>query len=195
MRAITCAFVTAGLLFSGPVLAQGNAPPAIRSDATAKAPAPVPGKNSFTAGEAEARMEKAGFTVDGPPVKDTEGVWHAQGIGGDGKSKRLMLDYQGNVFTAANVARPVSGRTTLTSDQARGLMEKRGYNVTSTPIKDDQGIWYAEGRLTPDLPVQVMVDREGNVFESAEFFGHPNSAPDTPRSPPNPIRPAPAPKP
>jgi hypothetical protein len=73
-------------------------------------------------------------------------------------------------------------------------MEKRGYNVTSIPIKDDQGIWYAEGNLTNRLAVQVMVDHDGNVFESAEFFGHPNSAPGAPPSPPNPISQAPPPE-
>ncbi len=164
--------------------------PAIKTDSNTPA-APVAGKNSFTAGEAKSRMEKAGFKVTSDPVKDKDGIWHADASKTGTALQKLMMDYQGNVFVANKPAKPLSGETKLKSDEARTLMEKRGYNVTSIPIKDDQGIWYAQGRLKEDNPVQVMVDHEGNVFETAEYYGHPTSAPGAPIMPDNPIKAAP----
>jgi hypothetical protein len=101
-----------------------------------------------------------------------------------------MLDYQGNVFRAAVPAKPVFGPTKLSSDQAQTIMEQRGYALSSIPIKDDKGIWYAEGHLNGQSAVQVMVDHEGNVFESSGYTGHPNSAPGTPTGPFKAIEPA-----
>ena len=176
---------------AAPVWAQSAPKPAIKTESN-KPAAPVPGKNSFTAGEARSRMEKAGFKVTSDPVKDADGIWHADASKAGTALQKLMMDYQGNVFVSNKPEKPLSGETKLTSDQARTLMEKRGYNVTSIPIKDDQGIWYAEGRLTENNPVQVMVDHEGNVFESAQYFGHPTSAPGAPPMPHNPITNAPA---
>src|SRR6185437_8973586 len=40
-------------------------------------------------------------------------------------------------------AMPVPGKTSFTADQAREHMAKRGYNIVSSPLKDDNGIWYA----------------------------------------------------
>jgi hypothetical protein len=72
---------------------------------------------------------------------------------------------------------PVPGKTSFTADQARARMIKRGYNLTSNPLKDDQGIWYAEGQKDDGKTVMVMMDYQGNVYEGTEYSGHPSSAP------------------
>jgi len=87
---------------------------------------------------------------------------------------------------------PVPGRTSFTAEQAKTRMMKRGYNITSSPLKDDQGIWYAEGQREPGKVVMVMMDYQGNVYEGTEYNGHPSSAPglepvDTPA--PKPVNP------
>ncbi len=75
-------------------------------------------------------------------------------------------------------ALPVPGRTSFTADQARERMMKRGYTLTSNPLKDDKGIWYAEGQKGDrGKTVMVMMDYQGNVFEGTEYSGHPSSAP------------------
>lgn len=73
-------------------------------------------------------------------------------------------------------AMPVPGRSSFTADQARDRMMKRGYNLTSNPLKDDKGIWYAEGQRA-GRTVMVMMDYQGNVYEGGEYAGHPASAP------------------
>ena len=72
---------------------------------------------------------------------------------------------------------PVPGKTSFTADQARDHMAKRGYNLTSNPLKDDNGIWYAEGQKDSGKTVMVMMDYQGNVFEGSDYAGHPSSAP------------------
>jgi hypothetical protein len=73
-------------------------------------------------------------------------------------------------------AMPVPGKSSFTADQAREHMLKRGYNITSNPLKDDNGIWYAEGQRN-GRTVMVMMDYQGNVYEGHEYNGHPSSAP------------------
>jgi len=79
--------------------------------------------------------------------------------------------------TANPPSLPVPGRTSFTADEAKARMIKRGYNVTSNPLKDDNGIWYAEGQRDGHRVVMVMVDYQGNVYEGGEYTGHPSSAP------------------
>jgi hypothetical protein len=74
-------------------------------------------------------------------------------------------------------AMPVPGKTSFTADQARERMVKRGYNVTSSPLKDDNGIWYAQGQKDSGQTVMVMMDYQGNVYEGSAYEGHPSSAP------------------
>ncbi len=74
-------------------------------------------------------------------------------------------------------AMPVPGKTSYTSDQARDHMTKRGYNLTSNPLKGDNGIWYAEGQKDNGKTVMVMMDYQGNVYEGLAYDGHPSSAP------------------
>jgi hypothetical protein len=72
---------------------------------------------------------------------------------------------------------PVPGKTSFTADQARDHMAKRGYNLTSSPLKDDNGIWYAQGQKNDGKTVMVMMDYQGNVYEGSTYEGHPSSAP------------------
>ena len=74
-------------------------------------------------------------------------------------------------------AMPVPGKTSFTADQARDHMAKHGYNLTSNPLKDDNGIWYAQGQKDNGKSVMVMMDYQGNVFEGNDYEGHPSSAP------------------
>lgn len=74
-------------------------------------------------------------------------------------------------------AMPVPGKTSFTADQARDHMIKRGYNLTSNPLKGDNGIWYAEGAKDTGKSVMVMMDYQGNVYEGSDYGGHPSSAP------------------
>ena len=60
------------------------------------AAAPVPGRNSFTHGEAERRIAAAGFTEVKALKKDNQGIWRGQAMK-DGSAVAVALDYQGNV--------------------------------------------------------------------------------------------------
>jgi len=92
----------------------------------------------------------------------------------------------------AEPAMPVPGKTSFTADQARDHMVKRGYNVTSSPLKDDNGIWYAQGQKDGGQTVMVMMDYQGNVYEGSSYEGHPSSAPGvepTNKPPVKPVQP------
>jgi hypothetical protein len=78
---------------------------------------------------------------------------------------------------SAEPTMPVPGKTSFTSDQARDRMAKRGYNVTSNPLKGDNGIWYAQGQKDGGATVMVMMDYQGNIYEGSAYGGHPSSAP------------------
>ena len=89
-------------------------------------------------------------------------------------------------------AMPVPGKTSFTADQAREHMVKRGYNIVSSPLKDDNGIWYAQGQKDNGQTVMVMMDYQGNVYEGQAYGGHPSSAPGvepTNASPVKPVKP------
>jgi hypothetical protein len=88
---------------------------------------------------------------------------------------------------------PVEGKSSFTSNQAKARMEARGYNILSNPIEDGKGIWYAEGMKngSQGKSVQVMLDYQGNVFESGEYQGHPSSAPGVDPILPNPVKKSP----
>ena len=188
MKAVIIVLACATVALPGLGIAADAPKPAIAGTGP-KAMAPVPGKNSFTQGEARSRMERAGFALANDPVKNDDGIWRAEATRGSEKV-RVLMDYQGNVFRSAALDKPVPGPTKLKSDDAQKIMEQRGYALSSIPIKDDQGIWYAEGHLNNQPSVQVMVDHQGNVFESTGYTGHPNSAPGTPTGPFKEIDPA-----
>lgn len=60
------------------------------------AAAPVPGRNSFTKGEARRRITAAGFTHVMNLKKDSQGIWRGEAKKND-DSVAVALDYQGNV--------------------------------------------------------------------------------------------------
>lgn len=60
------------------------------------AAAPVAGANSFTEGQARARIEDKGFANVTDLKKDDQGVWRGTAMK-DGKSVTVALDYQGNI--------------------------------------------------------------------------------------------------
>jgi hypothetical protein len=76
----------------------GTAPPAATTRHTEPrtAAAPVAGANSFTEGQARARMGDAGFTdVQGLRLDD-QGIWRGRAMR-NGQQTGVALDYQGNV--------------------------------------------------------------------------------------------------
>ena len=60
------------------------------------AAAPVPGRNSFTMGQARHRIAAAGFSHVKGLKKDDQGIWRGT-ADKDGASVKVALDYQGNV--------------------------------------------------------------------------------------------------
>jgi hypothetical protein len=61
--------------------------------------APVPGANSFTEGQARARMSDAGFNDVQDLRLDDQGVWRGRAMRG-GQQTGVALDFQGNVVAA-----------------------------------------------------------------------------------------------
>jgi len=116
----------AWLLATGPAFAQGNAaapntaggqtpaatvnptpatnsspsPSAVQTNnaVSRTAAAPVPGRNSFTRGEARRRIAAAGFSDVKALKKDSQGIWRGTATKG-GASVGVALDYQGNVVS------------------------------------------------------------------------------------------------
>ena len=71
--------------------------PAVTTPNTPRNPnAPVEGANSFTEGQALARIQAAGFTNVTNLKKDDKGVWRGRAMRG-GKQVNVSLDFQGNV--------------------------------------------------------------------------------------------------
>jgi hypothetical protein len=58
--------------------------------------APAAGANSFTEGQAKARLEDRGYTGVSGLQKDANGLWRGKAMK-DGKQVNVSLDYQGNV--------------------------------------------------------------------------------------------------
>jgi len=75
-----------------------NAPsnPAVKTTEGNNPGAPAPGANSFTEGQAKARIESRGFAGVTGLSKDTNGLWRGKAMK-DGKAVNVTLDYQGNV--------------------------------------------------------------------------------------------------
>lgn len=71
--------------------------PAVNTPSTPTNPnAPVEGANSFTEGQAKARIEKEGYTNVSGLAKDDKGVWRGTAMM-SGKQVHVSLDFQGNV--------------------------------------------------------------------------------------------------
>ena len=70
---------------------------------SANAPQPAQGRNSFTQGEAQRRIESRGFQGVSGLHKDQGGVWRGTATR-DGASVPVWLDYKGNVGPQASTA-------------------------------------------------------------------------------------------
>jgi hypothetical protein len=98
----TLLIVAAALLTASTAYAQKPANPDANTPAvtTPSAPrnpnAPVEGANSFTEGQAKARIENEGYTNVSGLAKDDKGVWRGTALRG-GKQVSVSLDFQGNV--------------------------------------------------------------------------------------------------
>ncbi len=111
MKYVIPAAFALGLLAVGAAQAQSAASPAAPARSNTAAPAavstsdnprtsaaPVAGANSYTEGQARARLEEKGFGNVSDLKKDDKGVWRANAMK-DGKSTPVALDYQGNVVS------------------------------------------------------------------------------------------------
>lgn len=100
MRATVSGAAAICLIVSGAAAAQqpsdAHNNPAVKSPDTAGAPSA--GANSFTKGQAEGRLKKAGYTDITGLAKDKDGLWHAQATK-DGKQINVSLDFKGDVNT------------------------------------------------------------------------------------------------
>lgn len=74
----------------------GNAAINTNKSESRTAAAPVPGRNSFTEGEARNRIEKFGYSNVGDLKKDANGVWRGTATK-NGTTGDVALDYQGNI--------------------------------------------------------------------------------------------------
>ena len=77
----------------------GNAPSAATATGTTNivaASALEKGANSFTEGQAKARLEGAGLTNVTDLKKDDDGIWRGKAMR-DGKSVTVGFDYKGNI--------------------------------------------------------------------------------------------------
>jgi hypothetical protein len=87
-----------------PVVAQtpqpaANSPgnSAVKSTDSPQPGSPVKGANSFTEGQAKARIEEKGFSKVSDLKKDDTGIWRGRAEK-DGKTVSVSLDFQGNIF-------------------------------------------------------------------------------------------------
>jgi hypothetical protein len=76
----------------------GPSNPAIKTNPGNNAGAPASGANSFTMGQAKARIESRGYVQVSELKKDKDGLWRGTAMK-DGKPVNVALDYQGNVVT------------------------------------------------------------------------------------------------
>jgi hypothetical protein len=83
---------------NAPPAADHNGPsnPAVKTSEGNNPGAPAAGANSFTEGQAKARIESRGYASVSGLAKDTNGFWRGKAMK-DGKAVNVTLDYQGNV--------------------------------------------------------------------------------------------------
>jgi len=74
----------------------GPSNPAVKTSEGNNPGAPGAGANSFTEGQAKARIEARGYGNVSGLAKDTNGFWRGKAMK-DGKTVDVTLDYQGNV--------------------------------------------------------------------------------------------------
>lgn len=61
-----------------------------------------------------------------------------------------------------NPTAPVEGANSFTEDQAKSRIEKAGFSDVKNLMKDDKGIWMAEG-MKDGKSVSIALDYQGNV--------------------------------
>ena len=94
--------VCAGLLAATAASAQnqpaqsGPGNNAVNSAGQNNSNAPVAGRNSFTEGQAQSKIEAAGYTKVTDLKKDDNGVWRGKASKG-GSSTSVSVDFEGNV--------------------------------------------------------------------------------------------------
>ena len=95
-------FIVAASLLAGSAASAQNPPVkdgpgnnAVNSDQK-NSDAPVAGRNSFTEGQAQSAIEKAGYTNVTGLKKDDNGVWRGKASKG-GSESDVTIDFQGNV--------------------------------------------------------------------------------------------------
>lgn len=104
MKLLSTLFVASTLLSSASAFAQnppakdGPGNNAVNSEQK-NSNAPVAGRNSFTEGQAQSAIEKAGYTNVTELKKDDNGVWRGKASKG-GTASAVTVDFQGNVNTA-----------------------------------------------------------------------------------------------
>ena len=105
MKSLVLGVAMTAVLTTGTCFAQGmssNKPAASGNNNQAvattseNAARPAAGSNSFTVGEAKARIERQGFSNVSDLKKDDNGVWHGQAQK-DGSTDHVCLDYKGNI--------------------------------------------------------------------------------------------------
>jgi hypothetical protein len=79
-----------------PASPDANTPAVTTPDTPRNPNAPVEGANSFTEGQAKARIEREGYSNVSGLTKDDKGVWRGRAMQG-GKQVNVSLDFQGNV--------------------------------------------------------------------------------------------------
>lgn len=103
MKSFVFGIAMTAILTTGTCLAQstdkaaasGNSNQAVATTSE-NATQPAAGSNSFTAGEAKARLERQGFSNVSDLNKDANGVWHGKAQK-DGSTGQVWLDYKGNI--------------------------------------------------------------------------------------------------
>ena len=78
--------------------AKGPGNSAVKSTDSPQPSSPVEGANSFTEGQAKARIEEKGFSNVSDLKKDDAGIWRGRAQK-DGKTVSVSLDFQGNIFS------------------------------------------------------------------------------------------------
>ncbi len=63
--------------------------------------APLPGANSFTQGQAQARIEQLGYTNVTGLAKDADGIWRGSAMK-DSKTQKVSVDFRGNIVVGQN---------------------------------------------------------------------------------------------
>ena len=91
---------------SGTAAASGDRNQAVTTT-SANAPQPARGANSFSQGEAQRRLDVAGFQNVGALTKDSGGVWRGT-ANKDGRSVGVWLDYKGNTGQDSGMAQTMS---------------------------------------------------------------------------------------